>query len=151
MRTVSMETVISCANTLVLEEKLHLSKRSIFWKTYNIDKEGKYSTSKFWQFYPEDLKTWCRNWNGNQGKSFGHGRFYKQTEKCKPNWEDGFWYWYTLLRYMETNDMTIGLCTDLCKMEKSTRVMHKLKYSIINRNHFPNFNNLQLLRLVKLR
>ena len=69
------------------------------------------------------------------------------------------WYWYTLLHYMEANGKTnerikklisvgawppfvqIFLCTNLCKMETSTSVMHNLKYSKIRRNPSSSITN----------
>ena len=83
-------------------------------------------------------------------------------EKCKPKREDGYWFWYTLLLYMEDNSMTMKelkaylrrslhdhILSKLfyvqiyVKRKKSTMtsVMYKVKYSTIDRNPYRNFNN----------
>ena len=99
-----------------------------------------------------------RNWNRttlNQQKSGGLGRFYKQIEKCKTATDTDTLFsttWKLTERQMkELKSLSVSdldhllsilfLCTNLCTMEKSTSVMHNLKYSKIRRNPSSSITN----------
>ena len=93
------------------------------------------------------LLTWrSLETSGIKTETGGHRRFYKQTEKCKTATDTDallsatlkltVWQWWKNWRVPGSEHLLSNffLWTNLCKMEKSTSVMHNLKYSRIDRN-----------------